>query len=135
MSAKRSQENVLVRRITVDEQLADDLVRLLVCPLAQGVQEFFDRDEEWGEEEEVWVKRGTYTQDLGIPPAKEKDCAWEELAEGQVFLSGEFEIVGCRAAPKYFKVSPGREEFLRIDGLEGFREGIKRIYSDLLARR
>jgi len=135
MSAKRTQEDVLVRRITVDEQLADDLVRVVVCPLAQGVQEFFDRDEEWGEEEEVWVQRRTYAHDLGIPPPKEKDCPWEELSEGQVFLSGEFEIVGCRAAPECFRVSPGREEFLRIDGLEGFREGIKRIYSDLLARR
>lgn len=32
-----------VRRITVDERLADDLIRVLACPLAKGVREFLDR--------------------------------------------------------------------------------------------
>ncbi len=135
MNAMRSQEKVLVRRITVDEPLADDLIRLMICPLAGGVEEFFDREGDWGEEHEVWVRPETYTQKLGIPSSEMENWPWEALTEGQVFLSGEFEIVGDRWPDRYFKVSRRRKEFLRIDDLEVFIEGVKREYSGSLSRR
>lgn len=137
MSAKRFQPDVLVRRITVDERLADDLIRLLVCPLAEGVEVFLDREEDWADEHEVLIHPETYAQELGIPSAQEpeeEDWPWEALKEGQVFLSGEFEIVGDPRTPKYFKVSPGQKQFVRVDNLEEFKEDVKRIYSDLLTR-
>ncbi len=134
MSPKRSRKKVLVWRITVDEQLADDLIRLVVCPLAEGVKEFFDRREDWGKERQWQARPNTYARKMGIPAAQRGKWPWERLAEGQVFLSGEFEIVGKRMAPTYFKVSPGRQEFLRIDDLEMVREGFRRTYSEVLSR-
>ncbi len=119
-----------VRRMTVDEKLAEGDIRLLVAPLAPKVKEFFDRDSEWDQEYEVRVRPENFVQELGIlVPA---EWPWERLAEGQVFLVGEFEIVGERTAPKYFRVSRGHNEFLRLDDLEEFRQGIKWLYSQVL---
>lgn len=134
MSPKRSRKKVLVWRITVDEKLADDLFRLVVCPLAEGVEEFFDRREDWGKERQWQAKPKTYARKMGIPSAERKKWPWERLAEGQVFLSGEFRVIGKRTAPRYFKVSEGRQEFLRIDDLEIVREGFRRAYSEALTR-
>jgi hypothetical protein len=131
MSAKRSRRRVLVKRITVDEQLADDLIRVLISPLAEGVEQFFDREEDWEREREAWVQPQTYARRLGIPATEKEKWPWEALVEGQVFLSGEFETVG-EPAPKHFKVSPGQREFLRIDNLEAVKEGTKWVQSDLL---
>lgn len=134
MSPKRSRKKVVVRRITVDERLADDLVRLAVCPLAEGVEEFFDREGDWDKERQWWARPENYARKMGIPAAQREKWPWERLEEGQVFLSGEFEIVR-ETALLYFKVSRGREEFLRIDDLEVFKEGVRRTYSELLTRR
>ncbi len=134
MSAKRSRKKVLARRITVDEKLADDLIRLVICRLAEGVEEFFDREGDWGKEREGWARPENYARKLGIPSAERKEWPWERLAEGQVFVSGEFEIVGDRTAPEYFKVSQGRQEFFRIDDLGVFKDGVTRMYSELLTR-
>ncbi len=124
--------NAWVRRISVDEQLADDLIRLVICSLTKGIEVFTDRDEDWGMEREVLVKPKTYARRLGVRSSSAPP--WETLEEGQVFVSGEFEVVGDRRAPRYFKVSHGRREFLRIDDLEGFKEDVKWIYSELLKR-
>ena len=138
MVAKRSRKKVRVRRITVDERLANDLIRLTICPLAEGVEEFLDRQSDWGREREVWARPKTYARTLGVPSAEAPP--WETLEEGQVFLSGEFEIVepesvGDRTPQKYFRVSPGRKNFLRIDDMKEFKEGVKQIYSDVLRGR
>jgi len=138
MVAKRSRKKVRVRRITVDEQLADDLIRLIVCSLAEGVEEFLDRESDWGREREVWARPRTYARTLGVPSAEAPP--WETLEEGQVFLSGEFEIVepesaSGRRARKHFMISPGRKDFLRIDDMDEFKEGVKQIYSDVLTGR
>jgi hypothetical protein len=122
-----------VRRITVDERLAEDLIRLGVCPLADGVEFFFDRSADWGEEAEEYVGPDDYADVLGLSSAEGRP--WETLSEGQVFLSGEFAVVGERGAPKYFQVSRGQAGFLRIDNLRPFRGDAQRTYSELLRRR
>lgn len=134
MSPKRSRKKVLVRRITVDEKLTDGLIRLVICRLAEGVEEFFDREGDWDKEQEAWARPKNYVRKLGIPSELREEWPWGRLAEGQMFLSGEFEIVEDRTDPKYFKVSPGHQEFLRIDDLEVFKDGVRRIYSELLTR-
>ena len=140
MSARRSRKHVPrkhvpVQRITVDEQVADDFIRLLICSLAEGVQAFFDREGDWGPEREVWVRPETYARKLAIPAPEKPKWPWEALVEGLVFLSGKFEIVGDPAAPEYFKVGSGQPKFLRLDNLEVCKQGVKQIYSDLLTRR
>jgi len=130
---KRESRKVRVRRITVDEKLSDDLFRFVFCSLKEGIKKFTDRDDEWQEEQEKLVHPRNYSRILYI--RKFEAPAWETLKEGQVYLSGEFKVIGDRTAPEYFKVSPGRREFLRIDNLEIIDEGVKSLYSDILERR
>jgi len=134
MEAKRSLPKVQVRRITVDEQLGEALFRVLVARLATGVQWFFDREDDWQREREVLVRPGNYLERLGISPSEREKWSWEELEEGQVFLSGEFEIVGKRKEPDYFVISPGKEEFLRLDKVRALIEGTQQTCSNLLRR-
>lgn len=133
MEMEQSRENVPVWRITVDEKLADDLIRLLTSPLAKGVREFYDGKNDWGEEEECLIYPGTYVREMGIPESEAGEWLWADLKEGQVFLSGQFEVVGDMESPEKFVVSPGQRNFLRIDGL--VRRDIKRLYFKLLETR
>jgi len=128
----KKSRKVQVRRITIDEKLSDDLVRFVVCSLKQGVENFIDRDEDWEEEREELLQSRDYTQMFGIMA---EEFPWETLKEGQVFLLGEFEVIGDRTAPQCFKVNPGRKELLRIDNLEEFKEEIKYLYSEIMKRR
>jgi hypothetical protein len=126
---KNSRRELGVKRITVDERLAEDLIRFEICALNKNVEKFFDRVGIWGEKKEELVRRTDYKRMLHLPQP------WNTLKEGQVFMLGEFEIIGERTKPKYFKASPGKKEFIRIDDLRKFRDKTKRTYSDLLARR
>jgi len=124
------QRRVEVRRITVDERLAAGLIRLAVCRLKKGVEVFYDREGDWGPERAWLARPENYARKLGVPKAEAP--AWDSLQEGQLYLSGEFEIVGERSSPSYFCVSPGAKEFVRIDALEEYRRGLQRVYSVLL---
>jgi hypothetical protein len=114
----------------VDEKLSDGLFRFVFCPLREGIKQFTDRDDEWQEEREKSVHPKDYSRVLGVK--KPEAPAWETLQEGQVYLSGEFKIIGNKAKPEYFEVSPGRKQFLRIDNLGMINEGVKALYSDVL---
>lgn len=118
-----------VRRITVDEKLSDDLFRFVVCWLKEGIKRFTDLDYEWQEEQEKLVNPRNYSRILYVK--KSEAPAWETLKDGQVYLSGEFKVMGDQTAPEYFKVSPRRREFLRIDNLEIIDEGVRTLYSDV----
>jgi hypothetical protein len=121
-----------VYRITVDERLSDNLVRLLIAPLAAGVDAFADRDEDWGPEQEVMVNSTNYALHMGV---REAELPWRTLAEGQVFLVGQFETVGTQTAPEGFKVRPGEQAWLRIDSLSLVKEPAKQLYSALIQRK
>jgi len=129
---KRKLRKVRVRRITVDEKLSDDLFRFVFCSLKEDIEKFTDRDDEWQEEREELVHPKDYSQILDVK--KSEAPAWETLQEGQVYLSGEFKVIGDQTKPEYFKVNPGRRKFLRIDNLDMIDEGVKSIYSDVLRR-
>ncbi len=118
-----------VRRITVDERLSDDHIRLLIASLAEGVETFADRDEDWRPEREVLVRPATYARWMSV--RKEK-LPWRTLEEGQVFLAGQFEVLGDPAAPDGFQVCPGVRAFLRIDRLPLVKEQAKLLYSALV---
>jgi hypothetical protein len=134
---QRSRETSRVRRITIDEKVGEKLIRALICGLADGVHEFSDQPQDWGEEKEFPIRPQTYAKMMGLPPEAEyqKQYPWDGLSEGQVFLSGEFEVTDDPKAPTQFKVSPGRREFVRIDQVKFFRERLKTQYSRLLQRK
>lgn len=120
----------IVRRITVDEKLSDDLFRFLICPLKKDVEKFHDESDYWQGEGVKLVNPKNYAKILGVnEPEAPK---WEELKEGQVYLSGEFDRVNGKTEPILFRVSRGRRKFLRIDNLEAFDEDLRSLYSDAL---
>jgi len=121
---------VRVRRITVDEKLSENLFRFVFCSLREGIKQFTDRDDEWEEEREKLVHPNDYSRTLGVKKAEAP--TWEILQEGQVYLSGEFKVIGDQTNPECFEVSPGRRKFLRIDNLDMINEGVKSLYSDVL---
>ena len=123
---------VRVCRITIDEKLSTDLFRFVLCFLRDGLGKFTDLDDEWQEEQEKLVNPQNYFHVLCI---KETEApTWETLEEGQVFLSGEFKVVGGKKKPRYFKVSPSQRKFLRIDTLALIDDGVRALYSDVLRR-
>jgi hypothetical protein len=130
MAQKELAVNIIIRRITVDEKLADGIVRILVSRLSNGVKEFFDHDKEWGEEEECLIEPCSYVEKMSITESARKEWSWDSLEEGQVFLSGQFKIIGSREHPKYFVVSPGSDDFFRID--KAVRKDIQKMYFKML---
>ena len=127
-----------VWRITVDERLDDHLIRVLRCRLVEGVNEFWDRADEWGREYELLVTPEDYLRKLCIPA--DADLPWDALTEGQVYLVGEFapvrpEDAAPSAEPTRFRLEPSRANLLRVDQITGFRDGLRTIYTTVLRGR
>ena len=129
---KKPKTNVMVRRITVDEKLSEDLLRLLISSLKEGIKKFRDQMEYWEEEKEELVRPDSFAKKMGIPFSEKKNFKWESLREGQVFLSGAFDIVDIKKPPGKFEVNPKRKEFLSIDAL--VKKDIKKLYFRVLGR-
>ena len=120
----------MVMRVTVDEILSVNLIRFETCALKKRVSEFFDEVESWGTKKELLINKNHYESKLNL------SMPWEELKEGQVFIAGEFEVItNDKNEAEFFKVSPGKSNFLRIDNVSKFKDQVKRVYSDLLTRR
>jgi hypothetical protein len=130
--------STIVRRITIDERLEDDLIRVAICPMAKGVHAFLDREGDWGPERASFIHPKDYVRKLGIPDPD--FWPWESLGEGQVFLSGPFEMVYKKKADgtlelSHFEVSQGRSRFKRIDEIDVFRTSIWQLYAHALGGR
>jgi hypothetical protein len=129
MKANYLNEEGSVKRITVDEKMQDDLIRLLICELPQGVKDFSEEEAEWSEEKDCFVTPDDYDQKMGIPKSKVKHWSWESLREGQVFLSGNFVTVK-RGKHRRFAAGRKRKNFLSIEDV--VKEEVKRLYSQVL---
>ena len=140
----------VVHRITIDERLSEDLVRLEICELVKVAEkgEFKDEPDFW----KVIVKDGgeilarpinsakisvknSYAKLMSIPDSKVKKFPWKDLKEGQVFLSGAFVVKkkqrGGKKVKQFF-VSHGKAGFERID--DDVKESTKALYYDILAK-
>jgi|SRR3989304_89990 len=117
-----------VKRITVDEQLEDALIRFEICELRKD-GEFFYSVENWGEKKHELIHKSDYKRKLHLAQP------WNTLKESQVFLVGEFEVIGDPDNPDSFKTSPGKRESIRIDDKRKFKDNVKQTYFDLLKRR
>lgn len=119
-----------VRRITIDEKLSDNYIRLLVSNLKMGDNGFFDWDENiWSEEKEIYVNDKDFIDKMKIIPSKIKEYKWEALKEGQVFLSGEFKLFNKNRKDKFI-INKGRKNFRQID--KEIRRNIEPIYFNVL---
>jgi hypothetical protein len=67
---------------------------------------------------------------MGLDAGQAPD--WHTLKEGQVFVVGEFEIVGERSDPSHLQISRGARNVLRLDNLREYRDGVKHFYAYLL---
>ncbi len=141
---------VTVRRITVDERLSEDLIRLEICELKKFGEsgEFKDEPDFWrdiaqeGEEivarpisPEKKSKKDLYTDLMSIPESQVKQFPWKDLKEGHVFLSGEFEVKeehsGNKKVKRYF-IRPGEKAFKQID--DDVKKNTKTLYYEILAK-
>lgn len=142
-----------VRRITVDERLAPDFIRLAVAHLEADTGDLIDDElDEWSEEDAEFVHSATVLEAFGLREADEllvtvaselvrqpagNDPAgvfWNCLEEGQVFLAGEFEIRGGdRERPEAIVPRAGAREVLRIDRLPSVKAIHKARYTDVLS--
>ncbi|MBA7703935.1 hypothetical protein ES703_112732 [subsurface metagenome] len=118
--------NSPVRRITIDERLADDLVRILVADLKANREKFGDEPKHWRGEKELLVRPDDYQEKMGMTQANVKKWPWESLYEGQVFLQGEFRGNPKKDAKKPFVVYEKRRSFQCIDRLS--KERVKKSY-------
>jgi hypothetical protein len=125
-----TKQKAIVNRITVDEKLSEGLFRFLVCRLKEGRITFKDRFGEWTEEKEKLVNPQNYYRTLKTK--KSQAPPWENLDEGQVYLSGQFKEVGDVKKTNQFIIDPEKQNFMRIDNIPTIREGIKTLYSDIL---
>ena len=125
-----NQQKAKIYRITVDEKLSDNLFRFLICQLKDPKTRFIDRVDEWTEEKTRIVNPKNYTKTLHAK--KSQAPIWESLAEGQVYLSGEFKTVDDPTKPAYFIIDPNKKNFIRIDNLQVIKDGVKTLYSDVL---
>ena len=121
-----------VRRITIDEKLADGLFRILVANLKNSVETFGDDSKYWGEEKELLVRPEDYRKKLDMTQANAKKWPWEDLSEGQVFLQGRFREIPEKGAEATFVVDAEQRNFQRIDYFSKSR--VKKVYMKALER-
>ncbi|MBA7702586.1 hypothetical protein ES703_111355 [subsurface metagenome] len=132
MKNNQNTQTSVVRRITIDERLADDLIRILIADLKDGVTTFDDDSAYWGEEEEFLVQPDNYRDKIGMTRDNARKWLWNDLHEGQVFLLGRFRVNRNRRAQAMFVVDMKRRNFRRIDSL--VKDWIKRKYLAALER-
>ncbi len=139
-----------VWRITVDERLDEKIVRFLVAEMKDGVDMGVVIDEEiWGDEVEFIIT----SDDLSWLHHKDEECfncwslvketwgihpklapEWGELGEGQVYLSGSFEM--NRVANSFvIKRNPRKRTFIRVDTLPEIEDDLKWLYNEVVTRR
>jgi hypothetical protein len=115
-----------VRRITIDERLAEDLIRILVAELKPGKKVDWDDPTCWEEEKEFLVGKEDWEK-MGIPEGTTGECSWDNLYEGQVCPSGEFEKRAKKGIETIFMMTKEQEKGLKdID--EQSKEHVKGKY-------
>ncbi len=115
-----------VRRITIDERLSDNLVRILVADLKPDKETFGDDPKDWREESELLVRPEDYQEEMGMPSEPEEEWLWNNLYEGQVFLSGGFREITEGGTEARFVVDVEQRNFQSIARVS--KERVKNSY-------
>lgn len=121
----------LVWRITVDERLDAERVRLLIAAyVGASGQSFVDPIEDWSDETERTIRR---EQMSGFFGEGEEAPAWEDLREGQVYLVGSIEPSVEEDRVTGFRPTAASPMPHRIDTIPSVKKDQKQLYSDVLA--
>lgn len=126
MRSQKSKQTQGVYRITVDEKLGPDLIRLLIASLKKNKKTFSDNPKHWNEEEAILVSADTYKNTMRLTRNNAKKLSWGMLREGQVFLVGKFKTLHDPNIQTKFALNPKRKNFRRID--PQIKNDIKRKY-------
>lgn len=96
-----------IYRITVDEFLAEDLVRVLFAELNISRQAtlFDDATDVWKEEQALVLNPATWAKKLSLPPAHLAAYPLSSLFEGQVFLCGNVSLNRSKRSKKKFRIN------------------------------
>ena len=128
-----SHEGDLVWRITVDERLEADRVRLLIAAyVGTSEQSFLDPIEDWSDEVERTIRPEQLPSFFGDG---DQAPSWEELREGQVYLVGSVEPSCEKDHPVGFRSAKSAPTPHRLDSIPSIKKEQKRLYSDLLEHR
>ncbi len=124
-----------IYRITVDECLSEDLVRVLFAELKVVKDESFfdDTVNTWKEEKVLLVNHETWIEALSVPVSYTEKYPFSTLREGQVFLCGNITLNKSKNSKKRFKTnkSPARK-LLHVTSY--VKEDIKKLYTKALMR-
>jgi hypothetical protein len=146
---KKASAPARVRRITIDERLDGDIVKIGVADLLPGHADLGDDDlKAWSEERVKLVRPSTYLRSFGLsakhpelaslvaelPLGPEDndptDAFWRSLEEGQVYFAGEIEVLGKdRSSIEGITASPGAFSVVRIDRIPTIKNRHKQLYS------
>jgi len=152
MNKETERNEPMVQRITIDERMDEVSFRLMVADLEEGIKTFLIPDIEPWEEEKIDLANREKIQRLFgmVDPARRQhvihqvtlespgvnesdlDLFWDNLAEGQVYLVGQFRVESVGNEPKHGVVKPGIWNFLRIDRLESVKQAERELYSAAL---
>lgn len=143
--------DIKVFRITVDEKLSDDYIRLMICPLIKNIKDFADKETKktvitdrrrnWDQEEEMYITSENYKdilKMLGLNKKHVEQISWGSLNEGQVYLLGNFRIEeikreNTKRTMKRFILDTHKVSFEQID--EYVNDTIRRLYFSTLRGR
>ncbi len=122
-----------IYRITVDERLSDDLVRVLFAELktVKDGSLFDDTVNSWKEEKVLLVHPETWIEKLPAPLSDTKKYPFSSLYEGQVFLCGNITLNRSKNRNKRFKINKSTPRRL-LHVTSYIREDIKKLYSKAL---
>ena len=149
---KKAARRAKVWRVTIDERLDEDLVKIGVATLRPGRTDLGkDALDNWSDEEVHLVHPSDYLDAFKLGKgdpllktlsaelklgARKKDLEgglWRFLEEGQVYLVGEFEVEGTDPAdPERIVTRPGVHSILRIDRIPAIKKRHKDLYSAAL---
>ena len=115
MKSQETNQCPKVYRITIDEKLGQDHIRILVATLKADKLTFKDDPDYWSEEEISHIYPDDYGDLLRLSGVNFREWIWEKLKEGQVFLAGEFEPPQSFEDETFIKVKSGLNSFMRID--------------------
>lgn len=128
-----SPESDLVWRITVDERLDTERVRLLIAAyVGESARSFLDPIEDWSEESERTICREQMPAFFG---EGEGAPTWEDLREGQVYLVGSVEPACEENRVVAFHPSSAAPTPHRLDSIPSVKADQKRLYSEVLGQR
>jgi len=142
----KKKKAVAVYRITVDERLSEDLIRLEVSELIM-----YNTTGEFRDEPEFWEEKGSESGEVLARPHESKreskqaskeltevltdillsKIQWKDLKDGQVYLLGEFEIKKEKDVNHYF-IRPGASAFEQID--DDVYDHTKILYYEVLGK-